>query len=528
VGALVVVAVVFALHEINRPFTRGHHGWSAALRSLIGQNYIDHGFFATKFTPYKDFGSTGPTDAMIHWHHPPTINVLVGLSRSVIGESELGTNAVGALFYLLVVLAFLFTVWRRHGPGVAAASTSVLLAIPLHFEWGRLLNYEPPIAALTLVAIHLAHRSREAEGRRRLVLQLECALTLAVAGSFDWPGFILAGFVGFDALAREPRRPTLFLLIGVVTTATLAAWMWWAVTMAGGLDEVLGVAEWRGSSGHRWSELAGRQVTRLIDYLGAPVLLASIAGAIAGTMRRRDLDPIFSVFVGGSVVYFAAFQQAAWVHVFYIYFFAPAAALGAGMAVDSVYEAVSRRWDRSRARAAGTLALVVLVGSAFALFPTTHRRSYSILPPKQPPRGFPIDGGIDDVEVGRLVARITEPDELVVYHPSVSAFQTRITADRQFRRSRRKGPTPGAKAWVAPRRLVDDARLRQLASKHEVYTLAGHVVVDQNAESTGLVGLEMRTTGSDPLHWFFTSSVIPAYEVVEVTPKDAQRHKKSM
>ncbi len=511
--ALTHVAISF--HEILRPFFVGHQGWNAALRSLIGRNYVKYGFFETGFAPYKHFGMPETLAGMpIHWNHPPLVNLLVGLNFEIFGVHEWAANLVAAVPAALLIFVLFAVVRRRWGANVALAACAILAVLPMQVEYGKMLNYEVQIVLATLVAIYCAIRYRECQGRERIGWGAGAAIALCVAGSFDWPGFVLAAFVGFDALAREPKRPWLFVAIGVATSLTLAGWFFWLDGLATGKG-LIGLAEWRSSADVTLSALADKEFTRMMDYFGPAALVFALVGCIGSIVRERELDPTITTFFLGNLLYISIFRQAASVHNFYLYFMTPAIAVAAALGLKMLFELLGEYFG---ARLAGWIAGFALLGilvSTATRLPETHLRSYGVFPPNHPAPAFPYLGELNRALVGKLIHERTERGDTIAFHRrSGSSLQMRYYADRAYRWHNSNSVPRNADFWVAPERSFDRANVRRLATKYRITRIANLMLIDLNSSKTGVETLAIRELPTTLAHWYLVSSVVPRWEVV--------------
>lgn len=512
------VHVLISFHEIARPFFTGHHGWNAALRTLIARNYVEHGFLATGLAPYKQFGVFSSLEnAPIHWNHPPLANIMVGLSFEVFGVETWAAHLTAAIPAALLVFVLFDVVRRRWGNWTAIAASLFLAVSPMQVEWGKMLNYEVQIVFFTMLSIAFMDRYVSSSDRRRVIFAGLTCLALCVAGAYDWPGFIMAAFVGTSALFREPKRPWLFLAIGVTTGATLAFHFWWLDGMASG-EGLIGLAKWRSSSKITFEALAQRSWERLGDYYGTGLLIAAAVGTIACIAEKRRIDVVVWTFFVGNVLYISIFKQAAWVHVFYLYFTAPAFASAAAIGVRALFR-LARPLGQKAPVIVALLAVFGTTVPAILLLPTTHARSYGILPPKYPSKGFPRDGELDRAVVGMLLNEVTSSDETIAIHPrSGASLQLRVYAYRRYKWHRSRRPPRDVGAWLVPQKRVSEAVVSRLAETERVIRIDRWLIIDFDSNESGVTHLAIVKDEPSLIHDYFVSSIVPPWKVVERDP----------
>ena len=86
VGVLLASLVGILLIGLDEQWVYGHHGATGAYRSLIGRNYVRHGFIETGFAPILNVGQPEDNEIDYRWNHPILANVLVGFTVGIFGE----------------------------------------------------------------------------------------------------------------------------------------------------------------------------------------------------------------------------------------------------------------------------------------------------------------------------------------------------------------------------------------------------------------------------------------------------------
>ncbi len=517
-AALFALHILLSLQGIGELYVAGHIGWNGVLRSTIGAHYAHHGLLETGFAPYKhmftaaDLGREG----IVHWNHPPTVNILVGLSFMIFGQSEAAAALVALSPRLGIFLALFAYVRLRSDVVTAFVAVLGYMLIPLQIEYGRLLNYESHIIFWTLCGlIMMEYARREEPPKWAAPLAVAC---VCIACTFDWPGFILAGFFGADALIRKPRKPVVFVAIGVLTALILGGFMLWLGDFAGptGFEKL---AERRSGGGVTLGGLANVVGRRFWDYFGWVVLLTAIVGAVTQARQKR-LDATIVVFGLGGLLYFAVFKQAARVHSFYILIFMVPVLVAFAQGVTWLAERLpNKQWI--------ALAVVLLlhVGWLFTQYPTTHLRTYEILPPKKPSKGFPQDGQLDKTMFGQWLNQNTKPTDRIAFHRSVNAtIQMRYYTWRRYR-ANVKLPT-NANIFVIGRHVPKPRQL-ELYKKYKTRRVLGYVVYYLDEPGLDFKEFGFKEEPTSFWHSYFVSDFYPAHSLQE-DPGAAAKYLKSI
>ena len=562
VAGLGVVLALFAithLQGVNEAFLYGHQGFNNSLRSLIGRNYVRYGVVELAGKPIKNVGPVRDAkEHVVHWHHPPLVHMLVGLSFAVLGESEGAARAVPILFSLLSTLLLWRLGRRRLGPPGGLLAAAIFVLLPLEVEYGKMANYEAPVIALMLGAILAAVRIREdGENDTRWAVAALFACTAAAAFT-DWPAFILAAFTGLFLIAERPRRWLLFAFYGVFCAVELfLLWKW--MNLYAESDGLYGLARWRAGGGTAKVALGpwfDRFWARLQDYVGTPVLAAAAVGAVAYAARFRRLPLVAGVFGGGGLLYLYLFKYGSWVHVFFLSYLLPAfavlAAAGlvltwrAGLAWEPRVKAWLARIAAARlpspeaarlpafvkrfGESAGrVLQRPVLTGVVLVLWvawavPNEWRLldkaklvSHGVRSDLGRPRaGLPYDGRLDVVLLGKTARRMSAPGDLIAVHRRThSSPQFRYYLARNSRVVHASSQLRQERLYIVPERLLSEEEKRAFVREHFVVSLLRYWIVDLKAKKPGLRHLEYVEYPASWRHTFFTSMFYPPHALVE-------------
>lgn len=529
-----LVHTLLSVHEIARPFVQGHLGWAAAMRGIIARNYIDLGWTATKLLPYKATYPLSAPEGPIHWNHPPTINILTGLSFELFGPSEWAAHLVPVGFALISFWLIYLLGRKIPSPsiepewlGVAAAW---LFAIsPLQVEYGKLLNYEVPILTLTLGAL-VAFGQKSARGTL-------LGIALMVGAVFvDWGACFLAAALGLSLLFERRWKP--FLGLGAATGATAAGLFLILNDVGNGGLTALGT---RRAAGNTFGQLAEITADRFFDFFGWPVLVLAAIGLVWQFVRtpQTRVSPVTLTFGLGTTLYFLVFKNAAVVHVFYILLFLPAVILAATQGIAAVAHA-THHLPRAP-KNAPTLVAILLVTLAgvhhLAGAQNLHLRSFSILSQKRSKP--PFEGRFNEHIVARWLHENSQPDDLIATHSSVNfSLQARYYLHRKVQARVRSLNSPNAQSqcrdgarhtksqcraeldnryFVMAERHLTRAQRLELDKKHRTIRMVGYFIVDtQNTSQPDLV-LEFKALPESWTHLWLVSRVFPAYQLQQKT-----------
>jgi hypothetical protein len=508
-----LVHTFFCLHEIARPFLLGHLGWAAAMRGIIARNYVDLGWIATKLLPYKAAYPLSTPEGPIHWNHPPTINILTGMSFELFGESEWAAHLVTLPFALT---SFWLIYWLGRNlfsptnpqPWSGLAAAWLFALSPLQIEYGKLLNYEVPILALTLGAlVAFAQKSQRA---------ITLGVTLMVGAVLvDWAACFLAAALGLSLLLERRWKP--FLGLGAATGLTAAGLFVWLNDVGNGGLTKLGA---RRAAANTFTQLADITADRFLDYFGWPVLVLAALGLVWQVVRPSPnrVHPATVTFGLGTAAYFLVFKNAAFVHVFYILLFLPAVILAATAGLHAIATAVEHLPRAPKHLPVITTAILLVLTGLHHLSSAQelHLRSFSIQASK---RGkAPFEARYNEHIVARWLHENSQPDDLIATHTSVNfSLQARYYLHRKIQARVRTLSSPKARFLVFAERRLTRAQRLELDKKHRTIRAVGYFIVDtQNPDQPDLV-LEFKAR---PMTWTYrwlVSRVFPPYELRQKT-----------
>lgn len=333
--------------------------------------------------------------------HPVLFRGFVHAAARVFGRDERGLRWPPTLFAALGAALLVALAAPRTGVAPAFAGALFALATPMGWQFGRLPNYEPYVAALLLGGL-LLHRARRAgpvagywpvygvfllgtqttypayflapalwayelllpRGERRLGRTL-WLLPLGVAGFVA--NCVYVGAV-LDRAPWELARELLGAAEDAPTTAAVAG---------GGL-----FAAWKHGLTHAWA-----------GYGVAGALAASAAAALGLRRGDREGRAVAAALWIPALLHAGLFPYHAAVHEFWWYY----ALAGVGYAAAVGVAAVARGGSAARR----ALAAVVVVAAVAA----------SLYGVREKARALPADPGYSPAAVGREVGRFVGPDD---------------------------------------------------------------------------------------------------------------------
>lgn len=525
--ALFVLHTLIMFQGLFETYMVGHHGWNASLRSTIGRNYVEQGFVETGLLPYKEYAPITNLDrAIVHWHHPPGINVLVGMSFAIFGESEAAARIVPVLASLITFFLLYVIVRRRYGPLAAVCTLGIFILLPMQMEFGKMISYEPVVVTAALASLLCLELARDTE--RDWDKKVRAALIAGVvgfglfAGFVDWPGFILCGLIGFDALVRKPRQPVIFGLLGVASSLYLAWMFYWLAESApkGGFEHLA-----KGRAGNAtFEKLFSRTWDRFRDlYLPFVVWTGGLWVLVEARWRR--VDPVVLVFSISTLLYIMAFKQGAIIHNFFVFYILPAFAVAAGVGVARALEAIE---PRRVAHVLATFWCVFFVATVYGQCESTHKKSYML---KGKSRGVLLNGRLDTSLIGQYVRENTGPKDEYLVHRSVElSMPLRYYSHRKYRKVTRapRNPRPNQALFIAHSKKLPMHEQKRLARDYHVTLLANHLIFDLRTKGKpGVSATRVAVKPTTLWHQYWVSTIYPPFELLP-WPEHAEKYKKRL
>ncbi|MBU1218192.1 glycosyltransferase family 39 protein [Myxococcota bacterium] len=528
-GIIFFVFTLFNLRGLKEPFLTGHAGFNGALRSTIATNYNRYGFIKTGLLPFKN---TGPFDfnnrdkeGIVHWHHPPLINILTAISFRLFGNSEASARFFPILAAMATFWLLFFWLHHKYGPWASLAGVFFLTIIPMQTTFGNMINYEGVIIALTLIAL-VAWEIRDKYPK---LIGFIFVLSFLAAGFTDWPGFILAGVTGIFMLFESRRNWKIVLVTGICMTALLVFLFFWLSAWAEH-DGLAGLARYRAGMGSikvTYGQLLERTMYRLRDYYGFFIISGGLIWIIGKLLIFRSVDKIVAVFGISTVIYFSAFKAGAHIHVFFLHYATCAIIVAAAAGFASLMNTLDKLLSNISGGELTNLYIEKIRRTLFILTPAliaflifswnmpliekTLRESRGISYKK--PSFVPNAGRQDIVIIGKFLKYISNPRDVIVFHRSShSSPQLRYYTGRNYRYVHHRDPkSVNGSFFVIPQRLLSDHHQSLFASKYPVHRILRYLVYDlRKGRRKSVSAWDFRISALSYFEQWFSGSVPPA------------------
>jgi Dolichyl-phosphate-mannose-protein mannosyltransferase len=537
--SFILLINIFLLNQgINEYFLKGHQGFNGSLRATIARNYIRYGYADNKGMPLKNIGPVkNGTKKLIHWHHPPLMNIFVGISFSLFGESEWATRLVPILASLIIFILLFYLVRELYGSWCALLSCLFLTLSPMNIEYGKMANYETIVVMFSLIALFFYYKIKYKNGNWKYSVGL--LISILCAAFTDWPGFIFAAILGFDAVLRPKRKIKLFLLIGFLSSILLVICWYW-LNSYGDKSGLTGLAKWRvgqDAGAITYSTLKIRIWARLKDYFGILPLLTGFIWFLVEVIWKKRVNLIVTFFLFTTIIYFLIFKKAAFIHLFFLYYFLPAFAVAAGIGVvkgflflNTILKIVRNyliKWEKRKFKSSKfkisfrkltpfrlSIFFLILWGSFY--FKTSYKIINKAKLISSGIRGgalnsktpLPYAGRLDLVLLAKIVKSISKPDDKILMHfNSNFSPQFKYYMDRNFKKIRRLGNLKDGAVLIVPQRKVNHREQIRLATKYPVIKTLRYFIYDLKRKGIKIREFDFKTYPST-WWWSYSNSIL--------------------
>ncbi len=354
-GLVLLFFAAICLHGIADFWSWGHNGFMGSWFAQAARNTLR---FGTPGQAVFHMGLGPPPAAGLYVNHPQLLHWHLVAFTVLLGEAEWVVRLTPVL-YNLATLVLLFLAFRRwQGPAVAVVAAAAFSLIPLQMIFANLVSHEPGgvFWSLLFVVSYL----RWAESGRRL--HLVVSLAAATCGmQFDWAPYYFALFVAVHASvrgARRLRRPlrwqpefTYVALLTAVVLANAYAFYQLVVYLRGSFAPLLEAFTMRAGPEEEYLERLGGWLWTMEGPLFLSLLALWLAWFVVRAVRRRigAADWIVLFFLAAQVVHSTVFQNAGYMHCYWLYYLGVAAAGSSGMVLVGAI-----RWVRGRLDAGGS------------------------------------------------------------------------------------------------------------------------------------------------------------------------------
>ncbi|MBW2278899.1 MAG: glycosyltransferase family 39 protein, partial [Deltaproteobacteria bacterium] len=505
-----LIHIVISLQGVFELYLDGHQGYNAALRSGFARHYLEHGLAGTGGRSIKNpYSMQNPKQGITHWHHPIAVNLLVGGSCGLFGESEAAARAVPIAASLVSFWLIYFLVRRRYGPVAALVSSLVFALLPMQVEYGKMVNYEPLVVCFTLAALYALVCVRQRGNRWPLLLGLGAAACLAC--SSDWPGFLFCAAICIEAVVRPPRKLMPALVVGAVGVGLAALWWSWLDPASSGRD-LAWLADFRVGSETphgSYEKLFDRSLIRLRQYFGWLPLITAALWIVYEAARRRRVDPVVTVFVPMTVAYVLVFRQGAVHHSYFLFYLTPAVAVAAGVGAVELVRVAIELLGRSVRPVVLAVVIGLAWGGAFAVtdylaLGKVSKISYRLptgddATQPQPPYAAKLHHAL----LGQLLNSMTEPrDVLLMYRRAVDSMPFSYYLWRRVRRVGSVRMLRNGELLVVSESSISQAQQVSLAGRDPLVRTMEHLIYDLRRDDEGPAARQLEFEGESPGRWW--------------------------
>ncbi|MGD8608336.1 MAG: glycosyltransferase family 39 protein [Myxococcales bacterium] len=539
------VQVFFALWGLSDQWTRGHNGWNGAAYHNAARNTVRwHVLFPLQYAT----ANVPPKKEELYTHAPLALHLHDVLSFELFGDREASIRLVAGLWSVAALCMMFFVVGRLWDDKRALTAAAIYVALPINAIYTNMANHSAGFIFWALLTLYLYVRSRRARtwtwGRFTWFL-----LSFAMAASWDWPAYYVAGCIAFDwAWVSWQRRADdgrwlSWLQLGMFCAWVLAlfvAHFALVEVLTGNLDELTGTFNARRALS--WAQfrthlLVVPELMFTIPVLGlcAAWIVAWVVRLWIGRARPRDLIPI--AFLVAGVIHYWTFRWSAVVHSYWAWPTLP----GVAVAVTSSLWAMGR-WIRSRAGLIPSLAV------ALWLVPLAVR-DVQIVPHGRYVGGSmwfftPVRGAMDTYDSGRPELRLAERVKAwtdrstgVELHTSLKSRRLEprfdITLDRV---TYRWSPSPraeipnaqGATGWVfvAAVDAFSEEERASFASRHPYRQFGDYFMLDLRREAQEIEIWGLHTLPFNPRWWLFHSAFEPPVRATRLVAEELSLNQK--
>lgn len=129
-----------------RPFI-GHHDWNGVFYSQISRNFLDYGYWFTKFGQM-----TGP--GHFYTHYPPLFTWLLSLWFRLFGVSDVSARLMTLVFYLAGIFLLYKICLALKLKSAAALASCLVVLTPMFRYFSRMPSQEAIILFFTLLSLY--------------------------------------------------------------------------------------------------------------------------------------------------------------------------------------------------------------------------------------------------------------------------------------------------------------------------------------------------------------------------------------
>ena len=209
-----------------------HFGVNGALYSQYARVIARHGFDTTMGYCYLSSGPQFDATAPVYANHPPGLIWGLAVMFKIFGSSEGVARLFVISFSLFAAASVAYMMYSFYGSRTAVAIFPVLAASPSFTYFGRMVNFEPVLIAVTVIFYSLLLLRKSGCAMSACLLFL-----LAMMPLIDWAGGV-TGIVGAVALGRIRYRNSMvkMVLAGCLVVSIFVLTLGYSLSAWGGIS----------------------------------------------------------------------------------------------------------------------------------------------------------------------------------------------------------------------------------------------------------------------------------------------------
>lgn len=342
---VVIFLMTFLLLAINiqKPFY-GVHDWNGVRYGNIARNYLRYGFIQTKLGQVENSGMVEFKDFVFLTHYPPLLPILVSLSFSIFGISELSTRLIPTLataFSLVLIYLIAQKLWGRR---IAFLSTVLVMFTPLVLYFGKNPVHEPLVVFFSLLAFYEFTDlvSGKLEVRRRNLFYLGIILSELTT----WVGYFLLPALTTVFLIKRNKKVLSLLLplwvisIGLFTTHLLHNYFLTGDIFGGTFKETFfqrtAISEVGRIDNFNFISYILRIRLWFFTLFSGTLVILALLGFISPLFKGKQIAWPLLVWGIYGVIYVVAFSNAFFIHNYLVFYFLPFLAFAGGIGLDKL------------------------------------------------------------------------------------------------------------------------------------------------------------------------------------------------
>lgn len=389
--------------KLSQPWN-GLGGSNGALYSTVARNYMQYGFWQTRFGQATNSEQvTTVSDLKFYQHHPPLVSMLLAAAFWSFGESEATARLLAIVFTLgSSILVFFFT-RRVYGESVGIIALFLFATFPGVLFFGRMPGFEAPSLFFILLSTWFYLRLTETQKTAYL---LGLYVSLAAGLLMDWPVYFVVPLLSFHCwlYLKEARfRKTIVFGLPLWALLIFAVFQYqsYLVDPQSFKDLLyqgmayMGLISRESAVATRFVEAkvtftplqyARRAVVRLDLLFSYPLLILAAVGLWDLRRTKGARERLVLTLLGVALAYSVVFYRSVFIHAYHTYYFSAPVALLAALGARAVF--VGMRGEQVNSllgKSALPLAFlgVLVIAGMLPRLKSLHRMQIKLLPGEQ-------------------------------------------------------------------------------------------------------------------------------------------------